>query len=48
MEHWGIFVAFAWLAVLVYASSEAIYAIRRGPQPQPLPVEAHGRQKLDT
>ena len=40
MEHWGIYVAFAWLAVLVCSSAEAIYATRRAPQPQPLPVGA--------
>ena len=30
MEHWGIYVAFAWLATIVYAFADAVQAIRKG------------------
>ena len=34
MEHWGIYVAYAWLATLMYAFTDAVRAIRKGPQTQ--------------
>jgi hypothetical protein len=30
MEHWGIYVAFAWTATIVYAFVDAVHAIRGG------------------
>ena len=36
MEHWGIYVAYAWLATIFYAFADAVQAIRKGPQLQPL------------
>ena len=35
MEHWGIYVAYAWTATIVFAIVDAVLAIRKGPQPQP-------------
>jgi len=39
MEHWGIYVAYSWLATIVYAFADAVQAIRKGPQLQPAAVE---------
>lgn len=42
MEHWGIYIAYAWLATIVYAFVDAVQSIRRGPlQPQLLEAPAH-------
>jgi hypothetical protein len=35
MEHWGIYIAYGWLATLVLAFTDAVRAIQKGPQPQP-------------
>jgi len=35
MEHWGIYFAYAWLAMIIWAFTDAVQAIRKGPQPQP-------------
>ena len=47
MEHWGIYVAYAWMATIVYAFADALQAIRKGPQQQPQVLEANGHNKLD-
>jgi len=47
MEHWGIYVAFAWLATIFYAFADAVQAIRKGPQQQSQPLEPHSHNKLD-
>ncbi len=41
MEHWGIYIAYGWLATLVLAFTDAARAIRKGPQPQPQPSESY-------
>ena len=41
MDHWGIYVAYAWLATLILAFADAVQAIRKGPQPQPQPSESY-------
>jgi len=46
MEHWGIYIAYAWMATIVYAFVDAVQAIRRGPQPQPQLLEPSGHNKL--
>ena len=46
MEHWGIYIAYAWLATIVYAFGDAVQAIRKGPQTQPQPLEPHRQNKL--
>jgi|GEM_PF-2440872 len=35
MEHWGIYLAYGWLAMLILAFTDAVQAIRKGPRPQP-------------
>jgi len=35
MEHWGIYFAYGWLATLILAFTDAVQAIRKGPDPQP-------------
>ena len=35
MEHWGIYIAYAWLATIIFAFTDAVQAIRKGPHPQP-------------
>jgi len=37
MEHWGIYIAYAWLATIAWAFADAVQAIRKGPQLQPQP-----------
>ena len=32
MDHWGIYIAYAWLATIILAFADAVQAIRRGPQ----------------
>ncbi len=32
MEHWGIYVAYGWLATIVWAFADAVQAVRKGPQ----------------
>ncbi len=39
MEHWGIYVAYGWLATIILAFTDAVQAIRKGPQPAPEPPE---------
>ena len=41
MEHWGIFVAYGWLATILLAFTDAVRAIRKGPQPQLQAWERH-------
>ncbi|MGA2903106.1 MAG: hypothetical protein ABSD98_04695 [Candidatus Korobacteraceae bacterium] len=43
MEHWGIYVAYAWLATIMGAFIDAVQAIGKGPQSQlqPLPAESY-------
>lgn len=42
MEHWGIYVAYAWLATIMWAFIDAVQAIRKGTQQlQPLPAKSH-------
>jgi hypothetical protein len=36
-HHWGIYVAYAWLGTIIWAFTDAVQAIRKGPQPQPQP-----------
>jgi hypothetical protein len=45
MEHWGIYIAYAWLATIVWAFADAAQAIRKGPQLQPSEPSFH--KKLD-
>ena len=35
MEHWGIYIAYAWLGTILWAFTDAVQAIRKGPQLQP-------------
>jgi hypothetical protein len=30
MEHWGIYIAYAWLATIIWALTDAVQAIRKG------------------
>jgi hypothetical protein len=39
MEHWGIYIAFAWLGTIILGVVDAVQAIRKGPQTQPQPLE---------
>ncbi len=41
MEHWGIYVAYGWLATIILAFTDAVQAIRKGPQPVPGAPERH-------
>ena len=43
MEHWGIYLAYAWLATIVLGVTDAVQAIRKGPQPQTVAPHAHNR-----
>jgi len=43
VEHWGIYIAYAWLATIMWAFIDAVQAIRKGPQPQPQPLLAESR-----
>ena len=47
MEHWGIYVAFAWLATIAYAFADAVQAIRKGSLQQCQILEPHSHDKLD-
>lgn len=40
MEQWGIYIAYAWLATIIWAFADAVQAIRKGPQPQAHPSGA--------
>jgi len=46
MEHFGIYVAYAWMATIIYAFVDALQAIRKGPQLQPQPLDPPSRSKL--
>lgn len=35
MEHWGIYLAYAWVGTIILGVTDAVQAIRKGPQPQP-------------
>ena len=39
MEHWGIYVAYGWLATIILALTDAVQAIRKGPQPELQPSD---------
>jgi hypothetical protein len=41
MEHWGIYVAYAWLATVIFAFTDAVRAIRKGPSAQPQPPASY-------
>jgi hypothetical protein len=41
MEQWGIYIAYAWLATIIWAFADAVQAIRKGPQPQAQPSEPY-------
>jgi hypothetical protein len=41
MYHWGIYIAYAWLATIIWALTDAVQAIRKGPQLQPQPSEPY-------
>ena len=43
MEHWGIYVAYAWMATIVYAFIDAVNAIRNRPQFQPAESQIHSK-----
>jgi hypothetical protein len=47
MEHWGIYIAYVRLATIFYAFTDAVQAIRKGPQIQPQPLEPHSQNRLD-
>jgi hypothetical protein len=38
MEHWGIYLAYGWMATIVLGVVDAVQAIRKGPQLQPEPA----------
>jgi hypothetical protein len=38
MEHWGIYLAYGWLATIILGVADAVQAIRKGPQLQPATV----------
>jgi hypothetical protein len=38
MEHWGIYLAYGWMATIVLGVVDAVRAIRKGPQRLPAPV----------
>jgi hypothetical protein len=40
-HHWGIYIAYAWLGTIIWAFTDAVQAIWRRPQPQPLPSVPH-------
>ncbi len=46
MQHWGIYVAYLWTVTIVYAFADAVHAIRKGPQLQPLPLEPTSHKKV--
>jgi hypothetical protein len=39
MEHWGIYVAYGWLATIILALTDAVQAIRKGPQSELQPSD---------
>ena len=41
MYHWGIYIAYAWLATIIWALTDAVQAIRKGPHLQPQPSEPY-------
>jgi hypothetical protein len=43
MEHWGIYIAYAWLATVVYAFTDAIRAIGKGPRAASQPPAPYNR-----
>ena len=38
MEHWGIYLAYGWLATIVLGVVDAVRAIRKGPQLQSVTI----------
>ncbi len=34
-HHWGIYITYAWLGTIIWAFTDAVQAIRKGPQLQP-------------
>jgi hypothetical protein len=46
MENWGVYVAYAWLATILWALADAAQAIRKGPHAplQPLPAEPYNHK----
>jgi hypothetical protein len=47
MEHWGIYLAYAWMGTIILGLVDAVRAIRKGPQPQAQPLRLHGPSRLD-
>ena len=47
MEHWGIYLAYAWMGTIILGLVDAVRAIRKGPQPQAQPLGPHGSSRLD-
>ena len=43
MEHSGIYIAYAWLATIIWVFGDVVQAIRKGPQPQPQASEPYTR-----
>jgi hypothetical protein len=41
MAHWTIYIAYAWLATIIFAFTDAVQAIRKGPRTQPQPQVPH-------
>jgi hypothetical protein len=46
MEHWGIYLAYGWLATIVLGVVDAVRAIRKGPQLQPVSVAPPKQQSV--
>ncbi len=47
MEHWGIYIAYAWMGTIILGLVDAVRAIRKGPQPEAQPLGPHGPSRLD-
>ena len=47
MEHWGIYIAYAWLGTIIWAFTDAAQAIRKGPQLQPQPSQPYRTDRND-
>ncbi len=47
MEHWGIYLAYAWMGTIILGVVDAVQAVRKGPQVEPQPRGAHSRDKGD-
>jgi hypothetical protein len=43
MSHWGIYIAYALIATILWAFTDAVQAIQKGPQLRPQPAEPYTR-----